>query len=941
MQKMKSVLCLCLLLCLAALLLVGAAAAERTVWVSAGGTGDGTSAASPAGSLGAAVRALDGAGGTVIFTSPVALSVAYTVPEQSGDLTFTAEGSGKLTLAADLSFEKNTNDNRITLDLPISASGERTIFGGYNSLKFTEKCEMDTPVHFFGGVDAPEGTADITKYEEQNRALNAQCVTELPYSIEVYNGSFATFAGGDRRQNGSCLFGSIAAPIDITIAGGTFGSGVSFTKDSLNKNENAFSVSGMGILADDAALTITGGTFNVPVYVVGRAGVGNSRAGGCSAITKSDPKYYAMDGDITVNITGGDFKSFEVSAYQTGAGLTQVLRGNFTVNIGAGATFAPGTVIDATQVKAYAGTDKKATLTYPASANLTPKRFDVVNGTAVTYEEPLRIACIGDSITQGTGSGSGAWDFETKSYPAQLLALIEQSGDEVILGNYGIGGSCVMPTNYIWYNDMLNFRLTREECDADYYIIGLGTNDAYNTMVSGGQYERFEAMYTDFIKGYGDLATTKKVFTTSALYRSTKAATQRQSVLGAINVRAMQRRATETLAKSSDKYVFIDLYALTFDAAIEVDSKGANGALLSGDMLHPHAAGYQNVYAPVIYNAVFGGKTEADGFSTLETVYVSDAGRIDGAGTADDPINYIEVAIARLKPGCDAEVHVIGTQAVSTWLTAPDDLKSIKFVGEGSGATLTLDGNGKMIRFRTDAVIDNLTLNYTGSGSLFVTCNYHNVEITDSVTSSGNCVLIAGHAVYGGSEYATAVNTDTRYFDTAAAVSSNADATITVNGGKWGFLIGGNWRWKPYSPIGTYGGNLEVRIGGNAKVTVPNDGQSGVCGANYLTGTAKLTTSVAINGTLQDYSTVKLEAGTVYDCKKNTGRVAVSTTGAGSVKRLLVGDFDGNGTFDVRDALLAISKLLNGGFTAADGKYYFSKSSIALGDVIWMLRQIG
>ena len=35
----------------------------------------------------------------------------------------------------------------------------------------------------------------------------------------------------------------------------------------------------------------------------------------------------------------------------------------------------------------------------------------MVNGAAQTYDEPLRIACIGDSITLGTGAGSGAWDF--------------------------------------------------------------------------------------------------------------------------------------------------------------------------------------------------------------------------------------------------------------------------------------------------------------------------------------------------------------------------------------------------------------------------------------------------------------------------------------------------------------------------------------------------
>ena len=146
MQKMKSVWHLCVLLCLAVVLVCTAAAAERTVYVSTGGTGDGTSAASPVGSLGVAVNALGGEGGTVVFVSPVTLSSAYTAPEQSGDLTFA----------------KNTNANLITLDLPITADGERVIFGGYNNLHFTAKCAMATAVDFFGGVDffVPERLLD-------------------------------------------------------------------------------------------------------------------------------------------------------------------------------------------------------------------------------------------------------------------------------------------------------------------------------------------------------------------------------------------------------------------------------------------------------------------------------------------------------------------------------------------------------------------------------------------------------------------------------------------------------------------------------------------------------------------------------------------------------------------------------------------------------------
>ena len=67
MRKMKSILLLCALVCLAAALVCTAAAAERTVYVSAAGTGDGASAASPTGSLGTAVAALGGEGGAVVF----------------------------------------------------------------------------------------------------------------------------------------------------------------------------------------------------------------------------------------------------------------------------------------------------------------------------------------------------------------------------------------------------------------------------------------------------------------------------------------------------------------------------------------------------------------------------------------------------------------------------------------------------------------------------------------------------------------------------------------------------------------------------------------------------------------------------------------------------------------------------------------------------------
>jgi len=49
--------------------------------------------------------------------------------------------------------------------------------------------------------------------------------------------------------------------------------------------------------------------------------------------------------------------------------------------------------------------------------------------------EPIKIACVGDSITQGAGAKSG------QSYPAQLQALL---GDGYKVGNFGVSGRTLL-----------------------------------------------------------------------------------------------------------------------------------------------------------------------------------------------------------------------------------------------------------------------------------------------------------------------------------------------------------------------------------------------------------------------------------------------------------------------------------------------------------------
>ena len=50
------------------------------------------------------------------------------------------------------------------------------------------------------------------------------------------------------------------------------------------------------------------------------------------------------------------------------------------------------------------------------------------------YTAPIRVACVGDSITAGAGA-------EGKPYPKQLQALL---GDKWLVNNYGVGGRTLL-----------------------------------------------------------------------------------------------------------------------------------------------------------------------------------------------------------------------------------------------------------------------------------------------------------------------------------------------------------------------------------------------------------------------------------------------------------------------------------------------------------------
>ena len=919
----KHLLWLCALLLAACGLALSAGAAETRVYVADGGTGDGKSASTPCGSLAAAVDALNGAGGTVVLVGDVTVSVQTTLPEQSGDLTFTAEGGARLVQKQRITFAKNTNDNVITFDLPVyaAASSPVAVFGSFNSITFTEKFTVTKAATgsgfwFYGGVFTAEAA---------NGGVNADYITELPYSITVKNGTFDRFSGGNYRSSGHCLVGAIAAPVSVTVEGGTFGTAGTYDVESNNQQYNGFSVSGQMILADDATLTITGGTFHVPVFLQGRLGLVSVRASRDSKLTASDRKYYSIDGDLKINISGGSFDGGMISAYQQQVSHAQVVRGNFDVTISGKPTFKTGTILDATAVKSYPGSSTKATLTMPAAqSGVVVRRFDRVNGAAQSYTEPLRIVTIGDSITEGYGGS-----FATQSYPARIAARLMREGKDTLVGNYGLSsaGMTMGKAARVYYPDTLADRMTRTETGADFYVFAIGTNDGDAAGQSNGSEKWYVDLYTDFIKAVGDNAETSKVFITNAVHRMTpNVATLRNSSI----IRPTQKKIADELSASDPgKYTFIDLYALTYE-------RTKKGTFISSDKIHPTVDGY--IYmAEKVYDAIFGGVTEVDGFR-LTDVYASDSGTPFGAGTKDDPISYLPNAIDRMATNADVTLHIVGTLTFGgDSVSLPTYMQRLTIVGEGTNAVLNLS-KAADVRLGCPTVFRNLTVNGRGASTAMV-CRYFDLDIDKSVTLTGKWDLILGNIVQSDRSKID-VKTNMK-FDSAESVSSDRDCTVRVLTGTWTRFFCGDRRISNHAPIGTYGGHMTVTVGGAAKITGMTAAATqatlyaAVSGMNYLTGSIDATVDGWDSAlALADFAYIGSRSDIVpYTPSKNTGSVRLTT----SAKTIRMGDLDGDGAVTVRDALLLVRAAVNGRLTDAQAEHYFHTTAVTLTDVIWLL----
>jgi lysophospholipase L1-like esterase len=116
------------------------------------------------------------------------------------------------------------------------------------------------------------------------------------------------------------------------------------------------------------------------------------------------------------------------------------------------------------------------------------------------YKAPVKVACIGDSITEGVGAARG------KSYPSQLQEML---GDKWVVGNFGVSGRTLLKKgDFPYWNEAKYQNALKSEPDV--VIIMLGTND---TKPQNWKFEsEFVADYTELVKSFQALPSKPQVY---------------------------------------------------------------------------------------------------------------------------------------------------------------------------------------------------------------------------------------------------------------------------------------------------------------------------------------------------------------------------------------------------------------------------------------------
>ena len=139
-----------------------------------------------------------------------------------------------------------------------------------------------------------------------------------------------------------------------------------------------------------------------------------------------------------------------------------------------------------------------------ATACLLPLRVSAQDSSPVKvekYAQPIKLACVGDSITQGVGASGG------QSWPDQLSRMLGAKWD---VKNFGVSGTTLMKSGDNPYQRQGAFR-NAKAFNPDVVVIVLGTNDTKPQNWTNFT-QHFETDYRDIVLQFGDLSSKPRIF---------------------------------------------------------------------------------------------------------------------------------------------------------------------------------------------------------------------------------------------------------------------------------------------------------------------------------------------------------------------------------------------------------------------------------------------
>ena len=117
------------------------------------------------------------------------------------------------------------------------------------------------------------------------------------------------------------------------------------------------------------------------------------------------------------------------------------------------------------------------------------------------YPAAIRLACVGDSITEGVGAGGG------NSWPDQLRKML---GEKWEVKNFGVSGTTLMKSGDNPYQRQEAFK-NAKALNPDVVVIVLGTNDTKPQNWRNFKKD-FEADYKDLVGQFAELPAKPRIF---------------------------------------------------------------------------------------------------------------------------------------------------------------------------------------------------------------------------------------------------------------------------------------------------------------------------------------------------------------------------------------------------------------------------------------------